>query len=157
MENKEKRHKVICEIIEKHKVASQHELQTLLAERGYTVTQATLSRDLAELRVIRQPDINRGHIYALPQPVTNPFKWMDDNSPLNACRSLDFSGNLAVIKCLPSFAPTIALLLDGLEMEEIVGTVAGDDTIVVVLRDGTTHEQFRQSLFRRLPELRSKF
>ncbi|MBN2354716.1 ArgR family transcriptional regulator [candidate division KSB1 bacterium] len=157
MKDRKQRHIVICEIIKDNKIASQMELQSMLDELGYTVTQATLSRDLAALKVMKRPDPIKGHIYAISDEVTNPFTVMNDNSPLNACRQLSFAGNLAVIKCLPSFAPSIALLLDGLEMDEVIGTVAGDDTILVVLRDGISHEQFRRTLLRRLPELRRRF
>lgn len=157
MKNKNARQKAIRELIDKQRIASQGELQAKLLALGFAVTQATLSRDLAELKVIKQPDSSKGHIYAIPQQVTNPFKLRDDNSPLNACLRLSFSGNLAVIKCLPSFAPSIALLLDALEMEEIIGTLAGDDTILIVLGEGIAHDLFRQTLLRRLPELRTRF
>jgi transcriptional regulator of arginine metabolism len=80
----------------------------------------------------------------------------DDNSPLNACKSIAFSQNLAVLKCLPSFAPSVSMLIDRLEMEAVVGTIAGDDTILIVLRENWTHERFLDAFFKRLPELRDR-
>jgi transcriptional regulator of arginine metabolism len=96
-------------------------------------------------------------MYALPGRLTHPLSIIDDTSPLHGVRSLDYSGNLAVMKCLPSFAPSIALLIDGLNLDEIVGTIAGDDTILIVLREHLSHKRFRERLLERLPGLRDRF
>jgi len=71
-------------------------------------------------------------------------------------QSIAFSGNLAVLKCLPSFAPSVALLLDAYEMDEIIGTIAGDDTVLIILKEGLSHERFRSALVERCPELRNR-
>lgn len=157
MKNRTYRHQAILERIKNNKISNQSELSNQLAKLGFEVTQATLSRDLATLKIIRLPDAEKGHIYATPDQINNPFNLLDDNFPLNAFRNISFSGTLAVLKCLPSFAPSIALLLDALEMEEIIGTIAGDDTVIIVIREDLSHEQFRESLARRLPELRERF
>jgi len=157
MKNRKNRHRVIGEIIKAGKISSQGQLKSRLAALGFNVTQATLSRDLLAMQVIKLADAARGHIYALPDPLNHPSTLMEDDSPLHACRSLAFSGNLAILKCLPSFAPSIALLLDRLQMKEIIGTVAGDDTILIVLRQGAPHTRFRDLLVRRFPDLRDRF
>jgi len=72
---------------------------------------------------------------------------------LQTCRSITYSGNLAVLKCLPSFAPSVALVLDAFGMDEIIGTVAGDDTVLIILKEGLSHERFRTALVERSPEL----
>jgi len=156
MKNRTHRHKLISTIIEHQPIANQAELRAELARKGCRVTQATLSRDLLALRVIRIPDQARGHVYALPGQITNPLTLIDDASPFRGVRSLDFSGNLAVMKTLPSLAPSIALLIDGFNLEGVVGTIAGDDTILIVLREHLSHKRFRERLTERLPGLRDR-
>ncbi|HNW58406.1 MAG TPA: ArgR family transcriptional regulator [bacterium] len=158
MKNRNDRHTAIRELIESRPIASQNELLAALQALGFAATQATLSRDLLALRVLRVPDPLRGYLYALPggsSPV-DASAAQPDTSPLHGCRSLDFSGNLAVLKSLPSFAPSIGLLIDSLRMPEIVGTVAGDDTLLIVLTEGLAPQRFRQALLERLPELRER-
>lgn len=150
------RHRAIRGILETSKISSQNELREKLENLGFETTQATLSRDLAALRIVRIPDADKGYVYALSSQVTSSFSLMEDNSPLNACKSIAFSHNLAVIKCLPSFAPSVALFLDGLEMDVIIGTIAGDDTVLIIIREGVTHAQFKTALVSRLPELRDR-
>jgi transcriptional regulator of arginine metabolism len=153
MSNKIDRHKFIRQIIASGRIANQNELRDVLESQGFATTQATLSRDLMALRIIKVPDAEKGHIYALSENYKNTPPQIEGNSPLQTCRSLDFSGNLAVLKCLPSFAPAVALVLDAFGMEEIVGTVAGDDTVLIILKEGLSHERFRTALVERLPEL----
>jgi transcriptional regulator of arginine metabolism len=155
MKNRIDRHKAIQKLIESRQIAGQHELLETLQAMGFEVTQATLSRDLLALRVMRIPDPVKGYLYALPGRTAGSTA-PADTSPLHGCRSLGFSGNLAVLKSLPSFAPSIGLLIDNLNMAEIVGTVAGDDTLLIVLTEGVSHQRFRQALLERLPELRSR-
>ncbi|HOT98356.1 MAG TPA: ArgR family transcriptional regulator [bacterium] len=156
MNRKNDRHTAIRELIESRPIASQQELLEALQAQGFAATQATLSRDLLALRVMRIPDPVRGYLYAMPGEAAQMAVpgAPADTSPLHGCRSLAFSGNLAVLKSLPSFAPSIGLLIDSLMMQEIVGTVAGDDTLLIVLPEGLSHERFRQALLERLPELR---
>ncbi len=155
MNRKSDRHTAIRELIESRPIASQQELLAALQAQGFAATQATLSRDLLALRVMRIPDPERGYLYAMPGEAT-PTGAPADTSPLHGCRSLAFSGNLAVLKSLPSFAPSIGLLIDSLMMPEIVGTIAGDDTLLIVLPEGLSHHRFRQALLERLPELRNR-
>lgn len=157
MKEKQDRHNTIRKILETIKVSSQEELKRELQELGFETTQATLSRDLAALRVIKVPDAEKGYIYALSKQYGSGQVTREDISPLSACKSIAFSHNLAVLKCLPSFAPSVALHIDGLELEGIVGTVAGDDTVLIVISEGLTHERFREILLDRLPELRERF
>jgi transcriptional regulator of arginine metabolism len=155
MKNRIDRHKAIREMLESRQIASQHELLEGLQSMGLEVTQATLSRDLLAMRVMRIPDPDKGYLYALPGGTATPIAFAD-TSPLHGCRSLAFSGNLAVLKSLPSFAPSIGLLIDNINMPEIVGTVAGDDTLLIILTEKTSHQRFRQALLERLPELRDR-
>jgi len=155
MKERENRVRIIRKILETEQIANQNDLNRKLKEEGFEITQATLSRDLAAMKVMRIPDTDKRYIYTLPSQST-VSQITEDNSPLNACKSIAFSQNLAVLKCLPSFAPSISMLIDRLEMEAVVGTVAGDDTILIVLREDWAHERFLDALFKRLPELRDR-
>jgi transcriptional regulator of arginine metabolism len=156
MKEKADRREAIHNLLEKSKISSQEELREELIKLGFETTQATLSRDLAALRVIKVPDPEKGYIYTNSgQPVAR-FSVLDDNSPLHMCISIAFSKNLAVIKCMPSFAPSIGLILDRLDLDVIIGTIAGDDTVLIILREGITHKQFKELLVNRLPELRNR-
>ncbi len=157
MNNKFDRHKAIRQLIAANQISSQNELKQLLEKQGYATTQATLSRDLLVLRIIKVPDPAKGHIYALSENYRNAPPQVEGTSPLQTCRSIAYSGNLAVIKCLPSFAPSVALVLDAFGMDEIVGTVAGDDTVLIILKEGLSHERFRTALVERSPELAERF
>ncbi|MFA4839935.1 MAG: ArgR family transcriptional regulator [Candidatus Neomarinimicrobiota bacterium] len=155
MKERENRVSVIRKILETEQIANQNNLKKRLEKEGFEITQATLSRDLAAMKVMRVPNADKRYIYTLPSR-SAVSQTADDNSPLNACKSIAFSQNLAVLKCLPSFAPSVAMLVDGLKMEAVVGTIAGDDTVLIVLRENWTHERFLDALFSRLPELRDR-
>jgi transcriptional regulator of arginine metabolism len=157
MKERQTRHSAIRKILETDHITSQEQLKTRLEERGFSTTQATLSRDLVTLKVIRLPDAQKGHIYALPNQAFSASPMLDNHAPLKTCQSIAFSGNLAVIKCLPSFAPSVALILDSLNLDAIIGTVAGDDTVLVVIREDISHARIRERLLERLPELRDRF
>lgn len=139
------RHSRITELIETATVRSQTELARLLASSGVTVTQATLSRDLEELGAVkvRGTDSSPASYAIFPQ----------GDSPLRAATqppdrllrhlrelltSADHSGNLAVLRTPPGAAQFLASVIDRSGLSDIVGTIAGDDTILVVARDGLT-------------------
>jgi transcriptional regulator of arginine metabolism len=132
--SKPKRHAAIREVVQSHRVASQEQLRELLVERGFDVGQATLSRDIRELRLLKVPDAEGGQHYSLP-----PESW-DNSPPLNRLLSTLFvgaegTGNLLVIKTLAGGAQAVAEALDWEEWPEVLGTIAGDDTILIILRD----------------------
>ncbi|MBU1635504.1 ArgR family transcriptional regulator, partial [bacterium] len=129
---------------------------SMLESRGYATTQATLSRDLSALKIIKIPDDEKGYIYTMSNEMPTTYTHLEDSSPLHTCRSIAFSHNLAIIKCLPSFAPSVALILDRIDMDIIIGTIAGDDTVLIIMAEGVSHEQFRELLVTRLPELRGR-
>jgi transcriptional regulator of arginine metabolism len=131
---KRMRHTVILELVGGHRISSQEHLRELLAGRGFEVTQATLSRDIRELRLVKVPDAEGGMVYKLP-----PEVW-DQTPPLRRLLptlfvSAEGVGNLLVIKTLTGGAQPVASALDWEEWPEVLGTIAGDDTILIVLRD----------------------
>ncbi|HEY5856268.1 MAG TPA: arginine repressor [Aldersonia sp.] len=134
----------IVEILSTQSVRSQTELAALLAAEGIETTQATLSRDLDELGAVklRAPDGGVG-VYVVPEdgsPVRGVYGGTDRLSRLlgELLVSTDASGNLAVLRTPPGAAGYLASALDRASLPEIVGTIAGDDTILVIAREPTT-------------------
>jgi transcriptional regulator of arginine metabolism len=128
------RHARILDLIEKYAVETQDELAEKLRDTGIEVTQATVSRDIKELRLIKVLTPGGTYRYA-------PFS--KNESPLpgrllailsGAYVSSDYANNIAVIKTLPGMAQAAASAVDSLSWNEVVGTIAGDDTIMIVCR-----------------------
>ena len=144
MQEKQKRLIEIKEIINSQDISKQEELLNILLERGYKLTQATLSRDLKELNVGTKYIDNIGHVYFLP----SSEKQVVNNLPtdLNSAVSLEISQNLAVLKTLPGFANSVGAIIDDRKIETIVGTVAGNDTILIVIKENIKKKEFISSL-----------
>ncbi|HQB28888.1 MAG TPA: arginine repressor [Paludibacter sp.] len=143
MKNKRNRLQIITEILRSSVVSNQEELLALLNEKDLYVTQATLSRDLKQLKVSKTPLENGTYKYVLP-PTTktvSPQGTLNEESSHGAVLSLEFSGNLAVIKTKPGYASAIAWDIDNKGAEEVLGTIAGDDTILIIPRDGVRRDQ----------------
>ncbi len=143
MKNKRERLSVISEILRFQVMGSQEELLELLKEKGYYVTQATLSRDLKLLKVAKTPLSNGAYKYVLPpqiKPITNELSSHNFTSH-GAVLSLDFSGQLAILKTKPGYASAIAWDIDNKASNEVLGTIAGDDTVLLIPREGITKEE----------------
>lgn len=130
---KPQRHSAILDIVRHHRVPSQEVLRELLAARGVDVAQATLSRDIRELGLVKVPDEEGGSAYVVPAHVTDPTPTLGRLLPALYLGS-DGVDNLLIVKTLTGGAQPIAVALDWEEWPEIVGTLAGDDTILVILR-----------------------
>ena len=130
---KPQRHSEILDIVRHLRVPSQEVLRERLAQRGFDVAQATLSRDIRELGLVKVPDEDGGSVYVVPAHVTEPTPALARLLPA-LYLGADGVGNLLIVKTLTGGAQPIAVALDWEEWPEIVGTVAGDDTILVVLR-----------------------
>ncbi len=145
MDAKSKRLIAIKRIIRDSKIYSQEELLNVLTEEGITCTQATLSRDLKFLKVGKIPGENNKSMYTLPE---SSFKSSEERDKFisNGVISVEFSLNVAVIKTALAYSSVIAAAIDRVNPYEILGTVAGDDTIIVVLREGTTRKDFMSTL-----------
>ena len=139
----------IRQLINSRDISSQEELLELLENKGYTMTQATLSRDLKYLKVAKMPSMDKGYIYMLTEKQLNqPTE--GENLPISGILSLDFAQGLGIMKTLPAHASSIAYSLDNLNSYEIAGTIAGDDTILIIPRDGVTKKDLLQLLKTRL-------
>jgi len=128
------RHAKILEIVEKNLVETQEELAEKLKEAGIDVTQATISRDIKELRLIKVMSPDGRYRYA-------PFAGSETDMSnrlltifTESFVSCDYANNIAVVKTLPGMAQASAAALDSMKWPEIVGTIAGDDTIMIVCR-----------------------
>lgn len=148
---KTNRHKIIKDIVTSNKIASQDVLLTLLIAKGVEVTQATLSRDIKELKIVKAPDANGDYVYQYTD-VTNQ---MEDNLSLVVFGfvSIDFSGQLAVIKTRPGYAMGIAGEIDNKASNTILGTVAGDDTILLIPRENIKREEVVNALRQFIPNI----
>lgn len=143
---------VLKRIIETKKINSQEVLLQSLAEEGIRVTQATLSRDLKYLQVGKIPDGKGDYLYAFsdaPRPPGTDKSLREDFK--RGFLSIDFSGNFALLKTLPGHAGSVAFAIDNLDIEEILGTIAGDDTVLVVPRDGIQIRAILSALEERIP------
>lgn len=136
---KSRRLEAIKSIISKYAVQNQDELQKLLEEQGFTVTQATLSRDLRELRIVKSHDPERGgycYVDANRSKIL-PIEPRKNRFTIETIKSVEFSGNQGVVKTYPGFAGAVASVIDDNVHSGIMGTIAGDDVVLIILRDQT--------------------
>ena len=154
MRTKAQRILAIRNILEKQRISSQEELLDMLKKKGFHLTQATLSRDLRFIRAGRVPDPEKGYIYFIPTGRIEQEKMLaKENFPVNGFLSIDFAWHLGVLKTLPGYANSIASAIDSLGSYNILGTVAGDDTILLIPREGISRNDVLNELARLIPEL----
>ncbi|HSG10014.1 MAG TPA: arginine repressor [Longimicrobiales bacterium] len=142
--SKRSRHGQILEIIKHHRVSSQEGLREVLQSQGVDVTQATLSRDIRELRLVKVPDADGASRYSLPE------EW-ESTPPLETLLptlfvSAEGVGNFLVVRTMKGGAQAIALGIDWEEWPEVMGTLAGDDTILMIFRETSAVEAVRERL-----------
>ncbi len=141
--NKDYRQRLIKEIIKKNAVKTQDRLIELLAEAGINATQATLSRDIKELQIVKISDQQGGTKYACSSTLdgdaaSSRFK----NVLTEAVRSITSAGNIVVIKSYAGMGSAVGASVDMLHNDRIVGSLAGDDTVFVVLKTPEEAETF---------------
>jgi transcriptional regulator of arginine metabolism len=130
---KPQRQNAILDLVRHHRVHSQEALRELLAARGIDVAQATLSRDIRELGLVKVPHEDGAH-YEVPAHVTDPTPTLTRLLP-TLYLGCDGVGNLLVVKTLVGGAQPVAAAIDWEEWPEVVGTIGGDDTILLILRE----------------------
>ncbi|MFO6496169.1 MULTISPECIES: transcriptional regulator AhrC/ArgR [Bacillus] len=141
--NKGQRHIKIREIITANEIETQDELVDILKKDGYNVTQATVSRDIKELHLVKVPTNNGSYKYSLPADQRfNPLSKLK-RSLMDAFVKIDSASHMIVLKTMPGNAQAIGALMDNLDWEEIMGTICGDDTILIICRtqEDTEHVQ----------------
>ena len=154
MSEKLKRLSTLKQIIELNRIGKQEDLLNILKHRGFALTQATLSRDLKELKVSKMPDTEHGYVYALPNPAMR--KRMASNVTYSnlGFQLIDVSGNIAVIKTKSGYANSFATIIDEFFLTEIIGTLAGNDTILLVIKEGSNFQELKKALIVNIPELK---
>ena len=133
MSTKKERLDAICGIIQTKVISNQEELLKELEDSGFSVTQATLSRDIKQLKVAKVHDGTGDYVYRLPEESISKQAQPEGKKKPN----IEFSGNLAVVKTRPGYAMGI----DSHAPSEILATIAGDDTILVIPRNGVSQEK----------------
>jgi len=130
--SKRERHTQILEVLKSHRVTSQESLRELLQKQGTDVTQATLSRDMRELRLVKVPGADGAPHYSVPE------EWDSTPSLESLLPALFHSAegvdHLLVVQTMKGGAQTVAAGIDWEEWHEVLGTLAGDDTILIILR-----------------------
>lgn len=130
---KKKRHELILNFVKENNVSTQEEIIAMLAENGFKVTQATISRDIKELKLVKEHFGKNDTRYALSEKNADNdnFRTIFTNSAL----SIEAAMNIIVVKCYSGTANAACIALDSMNLPGIVGTIAGDDTIFVACKD----------------------
>lgn len=157
MKIKTSRMEALKMLISSQELGSQEEVLQALAKEGYTVTQATLSRDLKQLKVAKAASMNGRYVYVLPNEtmykrVPNP-RSAREMLMTSGFTSINISGNMIVIKTRPGYASSIAYNIDNSDIPQILGTIAGDDTIFLVKKEGTREKDIIDQLAEIIPDI----
>ena len=141
-------------LISSQELSKQDELQAELEKMGYETAQATLSRDLKLLRVVKAQNDNGRYVYKLPdnqayRHVSNNYMTISAINQMGAL-GIRFSGNVAVVKTLPGHASHVAYDIDQANIDCILGTVAGDDTVIIVLEEGTERPEVLDAIAKKI-------
>ena len=142
---KERRLEVILELIEKYEIDRQETLQTMLNNRGFNVTQATVSRDIKSLHLIKIHDENGVGKYVKPS-----INIAEKNIFSEAIIGADYAMNTVVLKCKTGMAQAVCASLDSMNNTDIVGTLAGDDTIFILMRTEKEASKISEKFVREL-------
>ena len=145
-------------IISSQELGSQDELLMALKQEGFQLTQATLSRDLKQLKVAKAATMRGNYVYVLPNDtmykrVSTPHS-IREMMQVPGFLSINFSGNMGVIKTRPGYASSIAYNIDNSQLDEILGTIAGDDTIFIVIKQDVSKEEVIDALSKVVPNMR---
>ena len=153
MNQKSKRLSIIRKIIRSEYISSQEELIKRLEECGVQITQSTLSRDLKYMHVAKVPHKDKGYIYVLPNNSRDDIVISPNIS--DNITDIAFSGNMCVISTKPGYASAISVPIDNKGISEILGTIAGDNTILLILREGFDMDSLMEQLYMLFPSLRT--
>ena len=144
---------VIRKIIRTEFISSQEQLIQRLEESGVQITQSTLSRDLKAMHVAKVPHKERGYIYVLPNNTRTDVSISTNIS--DNITDIAFSGNMCVITTKPGYASAISVPIDSKGISEVLGTIAGDNTILLILREGFDMDTLLEQLCLLFPTLRN--
>ena len=140
---KTKRQAKIVEIISNTNVETQEQLLKALEEEGFTSTQATISRDIKELRIVKELTSLGTYRYSVSEKDAPPALTDRLNTIFRECvTSIDYAENIIVIHTLPGLASAAGSALDAMKINVVLGTLAGDDTVMILMRDSNAAAAF---------------
>ena len=142
---KSSRHDAIIDIINSYNIETQDDLIQHLNERGYKATQATISRDLRELKLVK---VTAGNSFKYSLPEVDAFKYSGKYRTIfkEIIEKVDVAGNLIILKTLAGMAQAAAAAVDGIGWNEIVGTLAGDDTVFIAMRTPEKATEYSEAI-----------
>ena len=140
---KARRHAKILELIKEHDIETQDELLRYLREAGFDVTQATVSRDIKELRLVKELTGSGGYRYTISErKAASAFDTRLRNIFKEGVVSVDVAQNIVVVRTMPGLASAACSALDAMDIDGMVGSLAGDDTGILIMRDNSFAQQF---------------
>lgn len=142
---KKRRHAKILELINSNEIETQEELQALLLAAGFEVTQATISRDIKELRLVKELSDKSRYIYSTGAKSGNDLKLhggLFNESIIN----VEYSMNMVCIKCFSGMAVAVCTAIDSMEWNGVIGTISGDDTIFILCRNEESAQKFTDGM-----------
>ena len=145
---KDKRQSVILDIIKNNVICTQDDLQNALIEYGYNVTQSTVSRDMRELKLVKDHDAEGNYRYVCNTGAANDVHPIGHYRDIlsNSVKSVQYSMNDVVIKCSNGMASSVCVAIDSIFSAYMLGSIAGDDTIFIITSDETTAMQLADSI-----------
>ncbi len=146
MTMKSQRQSKILELIAQRDIETQEQLLLALEESGFHSTQATISRDIKELRIVKELSSSGSYRYTVQQSESANYYARVNNIFHQSVVKLDYAQNIVVIKTMPGAASAACLAVDGMEIAHVVGTIAGDDTGLIVMRDAEYAREFCDEL-----------
>lgn len=145
---KSKRQTEILRLIAEHEIETQEQMLEELRACGIKATQATISRDIKELNLVKQPSAGGGSRYVVAQArqLHHSFTNRLRNIFKEGVTSFDVAQNIVVVKTMPGLASAAGAALDGMEIDGLVGSLAGDDTVIMIMRTSQAAEEFCQEM-----------
>ncbi|NMP37027.1 MAG: arginine repressor [Clostridiales bacterium] len=140
---KKRRHQLILRLVEENEITTQEELLTCLREHGFDVTQATVSRDVKELRLVKMLGKNGQYRYAPHRDESSDGVSKFYSIFSDSVIGMECAQNICVIKCYAGMAQAVCASVDAMSIEGVVGTLAGDDTIFVLCKTNEKAEEFK--------------
>ena len=152
MGNKAERLSLIRRIVGEELIGSQEDLIKRLAEYGVQATQSTLSRDFKEINISKMPHPDKGYVYVLSEKIGSEVVTNIANIG-DAVLNIKFSRNIAVVVTKSGYASAISVIIDARKSRDIIGSIAGDNNIVLILHEEATHESVLEQLQQLFPSL----
>ena len=143
---KKRRQAKIIELISQNEIETQEELQDLLNRYGFEVTQATISRDIKELRLVKDLSNEGRYVYSSGKKSMDVINHRAGGIFNDTIITIDYAMNTVVIKCFTGMANAVCAAIDSMNLDEILGSIAGDDTIFILCRNEDTARMFTNKL-----------